>query len=260
MNPALRAVASGPYVEEDQEAQGSAPSVEGQPRQASQHGPRLILLTSLRLVAPLAPWERLGFSFTRSGSLSSFVAAGLRFDFVPESAAEGRAGLSGWGFESSTPNSSAVRSIDGIETFSDSHTPSTVESSVTPLGIIGVDHVVVMTPSLDRTCGAIAEHLGLPLKRIREVGGGVRQGFHRAGSVILEVVERPDIAPDEPARLWGLVFDVADLDAVVDRLGPDVVGAPRDAVQKGRRIATVRSEAGLGCPLALMTPDVRDSR
>ncbi len=114
-----------------------------------------------------------------------------------------------------------------------------------------------MTPSLDRTCGAITEVLGLPLKRIREVGGGVRQGFHRAGSVILEVVERPDIDAGEPARLWGLVFDVAELDAVVDRLGPDVVGSPREAVQKGRRIATVRAEAGLGCALAFMTPNTR---
>ena len=114
--------------------------------------------------------------------------------------------------------------------------------------------MVIMTPSLDRTCGAITEVLQLPLKRIREVGGGVRQGFHRAGSVILEVVERPDIDVVEPARLWGLVFDVADLDGVVDRLGPDVVGSPRDAVQIGRRIATVRSEAGLGCAVAFMTP------
>ena len=259
MNPALRAVASGPYVEEDQEAQGTAPSVEGQPRQASQHGSRLILLTSLRLVAPLAPWERLGFSFSRSGSTASFVVAGLRFDFVSGSPSDGQPGLCGWGFELPTPSTSAVRTVDGIETFVDSVATNEVGSTANPLGIVGVDHVVVMTPKLDRTCGAITEHLGLPLKRIREVGGGVRQGFHRAGSVILEVVERPDIAADEPARLWGLVFNVADLDAVVEQLGPDVIGAPRDAVQKGRRIATVRSEAGLGCPLALMTPDIRDS-
>ena len=117
-----------------------------------------------------------------------------------------------------------------------------------------------MTPSLDRTCGAISERLGLPLKRIREVGGGVRQGFHRAGPVIVEVVERPDIDAGATARLWGLVFNVSDLDRAVADLGPDVIGEPRDAVQKGRRIATVRAEAGLGVPLALMTPDIRPSR
>lgn len=35
-------VAWQPYVEEDQEAQGPAPSFEGEPRKATQHGSRLI--------------------------------------------------------------------------------------------------------------------------------------------------------------------------------------------------------------------------
>jgi hypothetical protein len=33
-----------------------------------------------------------------------------------------------------------------------------------------------------------------------------------------------------------------------------LLGDIRDAVQPGRRIATVRREAGLGVPVALMTP------
>jgi len=250
---ARRAVAWETYVEEDQEAQGSAPSVEGQPRQASQHGPRLILLTALRLSASASSWERLGFPLTASPTGSSFVAGGLTFEL--EAPLGERTGLTGWRFTSDVDGPDRV--IDGIPTSfaAASAIGSAIASTVDPvLGITGVDHVVIMTPSLDRTCGAITEALRLPLKRIREVGGGVRQGFHRAGSVILEVVERPDIDVVEPARLWGLVFDVADLDGVVDRLGPDVVGSPRDAVQKGRRIATVRSEAGLGCAVAFMTP------
>ena len=92
------------------------------------------------------------------------------------------------------------------------------------------------------------------MKRIREVGGGVRQGFHRAGSVILEVVERPDIPADEPARLWGLVFVVNDLDVLATRLGTEVLGPVKDAVQPGRKIATVIKGAGLGVPVAFMTP------
>jgi hypothetical protein len=46
---------------------------------------------------------------------------------------------------------------------------------------------------------------------------------------------------------------VTDLDAAAARLG-DGLGTPRDAVQPGRRIATARGAAGLGVPLALMTP------
>jgi hypothetical protein len=44
-----------------------------------------------------------------------------------------------------------------------------------------------------------------------------------------------------------------DLDATAAVLG-ERLGAVRDAVQPGRRIATVRREAGLGTPLAFMTP------
>ncbi len=55
--------------------------------------------------------------------------------------------------------------------------------------------------------------------------------------------------------LFGLVVNVVDLDAVCERWGKDVIGVPKPAVQPGRRIATVRSAAGLGVPVAFMTPD-----
>ncbi len=45
--------------------------------------------------------------------------------------------------------------------------------------------------------------------------------------------------------LWGITFVARDVDR-----HPNA----KDAVQPGRRIATVRREAGLGCPVALITP------
>jgi hypothetical protein len=48
------------------------------------------------------------------------------------------------------------------------------------------------------------------------------------------------------------VLTVADLDAAIDR-ADGLIGAARDAVQPGRRIATVRSSAGLGVPVALLS-------
>ena len=45
-----------------------------------------------------------------------------------------------------------------------------------------------------------------------------------------------------------------DLDAAASRIGPARIGPVSDAVQPGRRIATVRTELGLGVPVALMTP------
>jgi hypothetical protein len=55
------------------------------------------------------------------------------------------------------------------------------------------------------------------------------------------------------ATYWGLVLIVDDIEAACSHLGPDVIGAPKPAVQPSRLIATVRSGAGLGVPLALMS-------
>jgi hypothetical protein len=80
------------------------------------------------------------------------------------------------------------------------------------------------------------------------------------GPAILEVVQEPAEATeraggDRPAFFWGLAFIAPDLDATVAHLG-DRAGEARDAVQPGRRIATLRRSAGLSVPVALMTPRV----
>lgn len=131
-----------------------------------------------------------------------------------------------------------------------------------PLGVADVDHIVIATGSLERTSDAVTAETGADRKRIRETDE-VRQGFHRFGNVIVEIVEmrasRPDggyqideSAGDDPARFFGLAFNLDDID-VVSRLDPDLVGRPKDAVQPGRQIATVRSAAGLGVPVAFMS-------
>lgn len=135
-------------------------------------------------------------------------------------------------------------------------TPSTPSAGTQfALRIVGVDHVVVLADDVRATCSEIAQQSGAPLKRVKEGDRGV-QGFHRWGSVILEVVERRLVAPSDTATTaayWGLVVVVDQLDEAATHLGPDVIGAPKPAVQPGRRIATVRSGAGLGVPLALMS-------
>ena len=121
------------------------------------------------------------------------------------------------------------------------------------IGASGLDHVVVMTDDLERTTGAVEAATGCELKRIREVGE-MRQGFHRIGrgGLIVEVVSRPDM-PEGPARFWGLVINVDDLDVACARIGEGRVSQPKDAVQPGRRIATISADVGLGLPVALMT-------
>jgi hypothetical protein len=128
-------------------------------------------------------------------------------------------------------------------------------------GVVRVDHVVAFTPDLDRTVAA-GVALGLDLRRIRDApapAGSPRQAFFRFGEPILEIAAAPPGSPlngDGPARFYGLAFVVDDLDATAAALG-DRCGEPRDAIQPGRRIATVRREAGLGLPVALMTPRPR---
>jgi catechol 2,3-dioxygenase-like lactoylglutathione lyase family enzyme len=129
-----------------------------------------------------------------------------------------------------------------------------------PNGVVRVDHVVMLTPDLDRTIADL-ESEGFDLRRTREAptpGGSTRQAFFRAGEPILEVVLAPEGSsvardPAGPARLWGLAFAVDDLDLTATSLG-GLLGTPRDAVQPGRRIATLRAEAGLGPAIAFMSP------
>lgn len=149
--------------------------------------------------------------------------------------------------------------LDGLPTtVSTAPPPSPSEH---PNGVIRLDHVVVMSPRLDRTV-AVLEGAGMPLRRIREgptPGGAMRQAFFRLGEAIVEVVEEPPEAvarqgnADGPARFWGLAFVVADVESSAALLG-EHAGRVRDAVQPGRRIVPLRRSAGLGVPVALMSP------
>jgi hypothetical protein len=153
-----------------------------------------------------------------------------------------------------------VTDIDGLATSPVAADPTSAPADAVsapeiadahPLGIVDFDHVVVMTSSLRRTCDAIAAATGEPLKRIREAGP-IRQGFHRLGPMIVEVVENSQVS-DDVAHFWGFVWNVADLDAAYRLLGADLLTQPKTAVQPGRQIATFRTAAGLGIPVALMT-------
>lgn len=168
---------------------------------------------------------------------------------------DGGRGLVGWALRDVT----AVE-LDGLPTRRSDRPPPS-EPAPHPNGVAALDHVVAITPDLDRTVTAL-EAGGLDLRRVREEptpAGAPRQAFFRLGAVILEVVQEPAAAieraggSDRPAFFWGLAMVAPDLEATVASLG-ERIGEARDAVQPGRRIATLRRSAGLALPIALITP------
>jgi hypothetical protein len=143
----------------------------------------------------------------------------------------------------------AEGSIDGLRTLRSSAPERAPACSGS---FLAIDHVVVSTPDFDRTRAALAE-AGFEERRVREAGPDARQAFYVVGDALLELVGPRVANGDGPASFWGLVLVVEDVDAAAERLGP-LAGTPRDAVQPGRRIVTIRREAGLGTAVALMTP------
>jgi len=195
-----------------------------------------------------AAWSALGFALDGE----TCVVGDVRIRLAGSDAGKG---LTGW----------SLRGIDGIELdglpTTRSNRPMPDESSPHPNGVTTIDHVVAMTPELDRTVAAL-QGAGLDLRRIREEptpAGAPRQAFFRLGSALLELVQEPaELAErngrDRPAFFWGLAFVAPDLDATVAGLGGGMVSEIRPAIQPGRQIATLRRAAGLALPVALMTP------
>lgn len=178
---------------------------------------------------PGESWERLGFD------TSAFAVGGIRFvPGAPELAVHAE------GLTSDRPDGLPLHRLSG-----DARLGGMSRQPTHPNGSVVVDHVVAVTDSLVRTVGAL-EEAGMEVRLVRGA-----MAFLRFGECILEVVERDGA----PASLWGLVVVVEDIDG----LGA-LVGAPRDAVQPGRRIATVRPEAGLTTALAFMTPRPQPER
>ncbi|HEX2264997.1 MAG TPA: hypothetical protein VHH14_01815 [Solirubrobacterales bacterium] len=169
-------------------------------------------------------------------------------------AGEGERGLTRWSLREVESTD-----LDGLPT-ARSDRPPPDGAPPHPNGVTSLDHVVAISSDLDRTVAALVA-AGLDLRRIREEptpAGAPRQAFFRLGPTILEVVQEPPEATerhggDRPVFFWGLALTAPDLDQTVAFLG-DRVGDARPAVQPGRRIATLRRNAGLSVPVALITP------
>lgn len=171
-------------------------------------------------------------------------------------------GITGWSLAGLAPEVGTEAPVDGLPTrFVGRPGDDAADGRGTaahPNGTTGLDHVVVLTPDLARTTAALGE-VGLACRRVRDTtmgGSPMQQAFFRLGATILEVVHG-DLGtgvadPTAPARWWGLTVDVADLDRSAALLG-SAQGRVKPAVQRGRRIATLRGrELGVSVALAAM--------
>ncbi|MBK5116797.1 MAG: glyoxalase [Thermoleophilia bacterium] len=204
-------------------------------------------ITELHLNADPGAWAAAGFELDPSRERLRLGSTVLGFD----GSTSGKGGLAAW-----TLGGVSATDFDGLPTAAAAGAAGAPAEH--PNTAFQIDHLVVFTPDLERTIAAF-EAAGVRCRRIREVGPPeqqLRQAFFRFGEVIAEVVQVPadQVGPDGAARFWGLTVTVTDLDFAVAELG-ELVGSVRDAVQPGRRIATIRKQAGLGLPVALITPE-----
>ena len=204
-------------------------------------------LTHVVLGDPPEAWRSAGFDVDGGGRFRLGRTEIICLDLGPSGA-----GFVGWALDG------VDGALDGLATADSHRTTGGRAPTSHPNGISSIDHVVVRTDHSERTIAAF-EAAGLEVRGGRSTtsyGAPMRQTFFWAGDVILELVGPDDGEPttDEPTSIFGLALVADDLDATAEFLG-DLLGAPKDAVQEGRRIAGLRHrDAGIGLPIAVMSP------
>jgi hypothetical protein len=209
-----------------------------------------VTVDEIRVADEPSAWASAGF--TVEGDLCRIGSVRVRL--LGRDAGRGAVGWSLRGVPASSYDGLAESGLDGLPTTVSHEAPC--EPAEHALGMTHLDHVVLMSPHLDRTRAALAG-LGLEERRVRDaemMGAPMRQVFYRLGEVVLELVGSPDAHDEGPTTIWGLTHCVPDLDAAAARLG-DGAGRVKDAVQPGRRITTLRGrELGISVATALMSP------
>lgn len=209
-----------------------------------------VSVDELVVADPADAWGRAGFTVDAD---STCRVGGVRVRLV---GAAGGSGIAGWSLRGLSSDA-VLSEVDGI--------PTTVSGA--PLasgaehvnGVTAIDHVVVLSPDLDRTL-QVFTGIGVVPRRERdgELGGRpIRQIFFRFGGVIVEVVGSPGTTSDAPSTLWGITYVVADIDATAAFFG-DRTAPVKDAVQPGRRITTLRHQAfGMSVRTAMISAPAR---
>ena len=235
-----------------------------------------VTVDELEIADPADAWTRAGFSVDSDGvcriggvrirlvgrdtggaqaatsNTGAAPAATSEHGAAPAATSEHGAGIVGWSLRG-LPSGLSLDDLDGIPTTRSGAVPAAPATHAN--GVTAIDHVVLLSPDLNRTVESMAV-VGAEPRRERgaELGGRpIRQVFFRFGEVIIEAVGSPDTASDGPATLWGITYVVADIDATATFFG-DRTSPVKDAVQPGRRITTLRHhELGMSVRTAMIS-------
>ncbi len=172
---------------------------------------------------------------------------------------KGQRGVLGWKLAGVEATVESIPTITGENSL-----PTEVKARPSNINkIFAIDHVVVESKNVDRTVAAFAE-VGMVERRSATMMtpmGERRQSFLWAGRVIIEVIgplqpEHADL--DGEASIWGLALVSSNLQTTSHVLDAHL-SEPKDAVQPGRKIATMRTkELDISVPIVVMSPHVAE--
>lgn len=206
-------------------------------------------INAIEIADPPEAWAAAGFTVDDDGTC---VVGQVRLRLVGRDGDRKR--IQSWSLRG-VP--AGTETIDGLTTTSsDDPMPTPVTHAN---GAELIDHIVVISPDVDRTIAAL-NAVGLPTLRTRHVdpeqyGFEARQTFFRLGEVILELIGANEPQGDGPAAFFGLAYTVTDIDALPALYG-EHLGRVKDAVQPGRRITTLRhKDLGMSVATAFMSPE-----
>ena len=208
-----------------------------------------VTIATIDVADPPDAWQRAGFTVDDEGTC---VVGHVRVRLVGREGDRKR--IQSWSLRG-VPDD--TRSIDGLAT-SSSDEPMP-EPGTHANGTELIDHLVIMSPDVDRTIAAL-NAVGLATLRTRHVdpeqyGFEARQTFFRLGEVVLELIGPNEPQGDGPAAFFGLAYTVHDIDALPALYG-EHLGRVKDAVQPGRRITTLHhKELGMSVATAFMSPE-----
>ena len=208
-----------------------------------------VTIDTIEIADPPEAWQSAGFTVDDTGTC---VVGHVRLRLVGRDSERKR--IQSWSLRG-VPD--GTESVDGLTTtVSDEAMPEPVAHAN---GVELIDHLVIMSPDVDRTITAL-HTAGLSTLRTRHVdreqyGFEARQTFFRLGEVVLELIGPNQPQGDGPAAFFGLAYTVRDIDALPEFYG-EHLGRVKDAVQPGRRITTLHhKDLGMSVATAFMSPE-----